>query len=133
MERAKSSENETRRILLVMDQIMGNSLRHILEQGVLENIEDSIDVASFFGWNASLARKQDIHLKSEKDLLLLLRSGRYQTIAGDPMLADIPEVRGLHHIRLTHPAVSGLLHPETLPEYLSDKFNDLLLRFREAV
>ena len=30
-------------------------------------------------------------------------------------------------------AVSGLLHPETLPEYLSDKFIDLLLRFREDV
>ncbi|MGN0267302.1 MAG: nitrogenase component 1 [Lachnospiraceae bacterium] len=131
--RVKSSGNETRRILLVMDQIMGNSLRHTLEQGICSKDNDSIDVASFFGWNTSLARKQDVPLKSEKDLLLLLRSGRYQTIAGDPMLADIPEVRRLHHIRLTHPAISGLLHPETLPEYLSDKFNDLLLRFCEAV
>lgn len=127
------SDQKTDRILLVMDQIMGNSLRRTLEQGNMTKRKKPVDVASFFGWNHLLARKKDMHLKSEKDLLTLLRSGQYQTIIGDPMLADIPEVQNLRHIRLTHPAISGQLHPEALPDYLSDSFNDLLLHFHEAV
>ncbi|MGN0295054.1 MAG: hypothetical protein ACI4D3_13730 [Lachnospiraceae bacterium] len=45
------------------------------------------------------------------------------------MLADMPETDNLRHIRLTHPAISGQLHREEIPEYLSDQFEEMLREF----
>lgn len=129
------TDQQKNRILIVMDQIIGISLRRVLEQGTfytqektqkLNNTRIQADIASFFGLNPALARKGDVYLKSEKDLLNLLRSGRYQTIIGDPLLADIPDTGNLHHIKLVHPAVSGNLHWNDVPEYLSDEFDRLI-------
>lgn len=103
------------RILIVMDQIMGNSLRRVLYQ---QNVPGRIDVASFFGWDSSYVQEGDCHLKSEKDLVKLLRSGRYRTVVGDPMLSDIPDMKGIRHFPLVHPAISGKLYWKETTEYL---------------
>lgn len=109
------AEQPEGRILIIMDQIMGNSLRRAIE---LKHPQIQADTAGFFGWNPAFAGKNDVHLKSERELLDLLRSGRYQTVIGDPLLADIPDMKKLRHIKLAHPAVSGQLHWKDVPNYL---------------
>ncbi|MDY2628375.1 MAG: nitrogenase component 1 [Lachnospiraceae bacterium] len=109
------AEQPEGRILIIMDQIMGNSLRRAIE---LKHPQIQVDTAGFFGWNPAFAGKNDVHLKSERELLDLLRSGRYQTVIGDPLLADIPDMKKLRHIKLAHPAVSGQLHWKDVPNYL---------------
>ena len=108
------SENPS--VLIVSDQVAGNSLRSALR---LSGCEAAVRVCSFFGWDESLAKGSDAFLGSEADLIHLLRSGRYGTIIADPMIWNIPETANLRKCEFVHPAVSGKLHWDKVPQFLS--------------
>jgi len=110
-------------LLIVTDQVIGISIREALW---LAGCRRRIDVAGFFGWAPELAGQNDTFLSSERHLMELLRSGDYQSIAADPIFSHIPEVAGLKHYKITHPAVSGRLDWKNVPQYLSQNFENLI-------
>ena len=103
----KNDENRLgKRLLIVADQVLGNSLRDALR---LAGADFGIDVASFFGWDAELAESGDARLAEEAQYLRLLKTGRYFALAGDAMLMDVPGAERLKRLEISHPAVSSEL------------------------
>ena len=123
-ERDREPDTRTGRMLIVGDQVCAASVRRALEE---RGLTAPVDVASFFGWSRSLALPGDTFLQDEKALISLIRSGRYDTIVGDPLLAQIPDVQSLRHIKLAHPAVSGKLHWGNVPLFIGEQFEEILL------
>ena len=111
------------RMLIVSDQVMGNSLREALR---LVGSRQRIDVASFFSLAPELAGPNDVFLHSERHLIELLCEENYQSIAADPFFAYIPEVAGMKHYKIVHPAVSGRPEWNNVPQYLSLQFEEFV-------
>lgn len=110
-------------LLIVSDQVMANSLREALRG---RGCKEDIAVASFFGWAPEISEPGDTALSSERQLIELLRTGRYKRIAADPLFACIPEVAGMVHHQIVHPAVSSKLKWPDTPKYQSLSFEALL-------
>lgn len=104
------------RILVVADQVMGDSIREKLE---LEGEDRPIDVASFFTWHKALARPGDVALSSEASYLRVLKAGEHSTIIADPLLCDVPFAEEMEKIEFVHPAVSGKLYWDRVKRMLS--------------
>ena len=102
--------------LLIMDQVMGRSLRQALR---LNGCRGQITVATFFRSDPDLEEAGDLQLPSEQALIGHLRSHAYQCVVGDPMLAAVPELQRVHLEPFVHPAVSGKLHWAETPRLLS--------------
>lgn len=116
-------EEEGGRILIVSDQVMGNSLRSALR---LAGCRNPVSVASFFGWDPELAMPGDFHVSSERQLIERLRSGEFSYGICDPLVAAVPEVSGLVHFDLVHPAVSGRMYASEVSRYLDERFDHWL-------
>jgi nitrogenase molybdenum-cofactor synthesis protein NifE len=112
--------NSGKRALIIMDQVMGNSLRNALHQA---GCPHNINVASFFGWDKNIAEAADFFIPSEKELMMAIRSGKYDYVIGDPSLSKIPDMATVKYFGIAHPAVSGKLQWANVPEYLSDTFD----------
>ena len=125
----KTITNEPQ-VLIVTDQIMGNSIRDALR---LNNCNAGIAVASFFGWSDEIAEPTDTSLGSEKQLIELVRNDSYHTLVGDPYLWRFPGCEGLRTISIAHPAVSSVLTKRTVPVLLSEDFDGLLADITDAV
>lgn len=119
-----------KRLLIVADQVMGNSLRLALR---LFDAGCAVDVASFFGWDAEIAESGDTHLADEAQYLRLLKTGRYFALAGDPMLMDVPAASELNRLELIHPAVSSKLGWDKVPCLLSAEFSRKIKNFAELL
>lgn len=111
------------RLLLVGDQVLMSSLRQALE---LRGTGYDVSVASFFTWDARLARPGDVSLRGEEDYLALLEKGGFSALLGDPLLLDVPPAEGLRRLPLSHPAVSGSLDREAAMRFLSPEFESFL-------
>ena len=111
------------RILLITDQILGCSLRSALRGA---GCRRPIDLASFFGWDSSLAEQGDCCLKDEISYIRLLKTGLYDTIIADPLLTALPAAAGCRHISLVHPAVSGKLKWHEAPCFNRDLITAIL-------
>jgi len=92
--------------LIIGDQVIANSIRD----------ERSGTVASFFGIEPKLARAGDISLADERQLIELLRGGRFRHLIADPIICAMPQASGLYCESLPHPAISGeyMLHKNNL-------------------
>ena len=117
------SEEYYGKMLIVSDQVMGNSLREALR---LAGSRRRLDVASFFSPAPELAGPNDVFLHSERHLIELLRGENYQSIAADPYFAYIPEVAGMKHYKIVHPAVSSRPEWKNVPQYLSPQFEEFV-------
>lgn len=102
---AKDAEGS--RTLIVADQVVGNSMRARMRK---TGDSHPIDVASFFGWHEDMAQSGDAFLRDEMDYLKLLKTGRYTTLAADPLLGNIPLASSLEFVPIVHPAVSSKLY-----------------------
>lgn len=126
----KNDENRPgKRLLIVADQVLGNSLRDALR---LAGADFGIDVASFFGWDAELAESGDARLAEEAQYLRLLKTGRYFALAGDAMLMDVPGAerpKRPKRLEISHPAVSSELGWKKIPRYLSETFSKQIREF----
>lgn len=120
------TEISGKRLLIISDQVLGNSLRSALR---LSDANCAMDVASFFGWDAEMAEHGDTHLEDEAQYLRLLKTGRYFALAGDPMLMDAPAASGLRQLELIHPAVSSKLGWDRAPCFINDEFENKLNTF----
>lgn len=106
-------------VLIIGDQIMANSLRAALRQA---GSSQMITVASFFDLEPELALPGDLLLKSEGQLVELLRRGVYTRLIADPLIFRIPAAAGLEALYLPHPAVSSLLYWEDVPLFIGESF-----------
>lgn len=107
-------------MLIVGDQVIAASLRAALR---LAGCACRVDVAGFFGMAPELRAPDDIWLNGEKDLIVLLRSGRYQAVIGDPLLGRIPGLGFMRHFALPHPAVSSRLFWHDVPLFATNTFD----------
>jgi nitrogenase molybdenum-cofactor synthesis protein NifE len=110
-------------LLIVGDQVIGNSLRAAIQQ-----INESINVivASFFAIQPELAFAGDIFLKNERHLIELLRSGRYSSLLADPLIIQLPAAASLKCCSLPHPAVSSHLYWDNVPIFTGCEMEKLL-------
>lgn len=116
-------------LLIIGDQVMANSLRAALRQA---DCRQDITVASFFDLEPELALPGDLLLKSEKQLIKLLRSGAYTRLIADPLILSIPAAAGLKGHSLPHPAISSLLHWQDVPLFLGEEFEKLILSWSDG-
>lgn len=112
-------DESAKKILIVGDQVIANSIRTALYQ---KGCKASAAVASFFGMNPELMAPGDIHLKSERQLIEILKSGVYQVLIADPLISDIPAAAALTRYTLSHPAVSSMLHWDDVPLFVGGEF-----------
>ena len=95
------------RILIVHQQIMGNSIREMIEKRIEIKAGSNVTVASWFGMDDSLKRDGDVCIREEDQLQDLVRERSFDLIIADPLLARaLPDYRG-SWLPLSHFAVSG--------------------------
>jgi nitrogenase molybdenum-iron protein alpha/beta subunit len=110
-------------MLIVGDQVIANSLRAAIYQ---KGFQSGITVASFFALEPELSIQGDIFLSNEKQLIDILRSGRYAAMIADPLITGLPAAAGLKCHSLPHPAVSSSLYWDRVPLYISDEFENTI-------
>lgn len=103
-----------RPILIVAEQVLGNSLRAALRVG---GCRRGITVASFFGWEKAWAQPGDVHLRGEAELEQLLSVGGFSALIGDPLFSLLPGAGNVTPHPLAHPAVSSSLHWNEVPVF----------------
>ncbi|NLA87764.1 MAG: hypothetical protein GX847_10910 [Clostridiales bacterium] len=118
-----AQDGAAKKILIIGEQVIANSIRSALYQ---KGCKANTAVASFFGMNPELTAPGDVQLKSESHLIELLTSGIYRGLIADPLINDIPAAADLTRHDLPHPAVSGMLHWDDVPLFLSDSFETTL-------
>ena len=103
-----------RPILIVAEQVLGNSLRAALRAG---GCQRGITAASFFGWEKAWAQPGDMHLRGEAELEQLLSGGGFSALIGDPLFSLLPGAGNVTPHPLPHPAVSSSLHWNEVPVF----------------
>lgn len=112
----------SRRILIIHEQIMANSLREKLEENGCTNVT----VASFFGLEKELQRAGDLHLKDEAMTRKILNKEDYDVIVADPEVKKLFRERHPVFFALPHAAVSSKVHWNAYREYLGDDMEDFI-------
>ena len=110
-------------LLIVSDQVIADSLRNAL---IKRGFPGRIDIAGFFRMNRELMKKGDKKLRSEEDLINMLKSGKYEILIGDPLLRRIPAAGNVRCIDLPHPAISGPFAWEKVPRFPTDEIEEIL-------
>ncbi len=106
------------KVLIVSDQVIGNSLRESLRAGSLPHSLE-IDVVTFFTFKKNIAENGDRKMRSEADFINHLRNYRYDIIVGDPSIKSIPSVDRMKFIEMPHPAMSGVMYCDEVRKYCS--------------
>lgn len=117
------TDEGTTAMLIIGDQVIANSLRASLRR---LGCKLPITVASFFAMVPELSLPGDLLLKSEKQLIELLRSGRYAYLLADPLIASMPAAARLQHRLLPHPAISSNLYWNQVPLFIGEEMENLL-------
>lgn len=104
------------RILLVMDQIWGNSIRKFLKKYFL-NAE--IDVVSFFSMYNEYMEKNDCHVEYEKDFEEFLHANKkYGIVIGDGTIKKFFD-KEQHFLKMPYPAICG---KNNVHDYVIEKY-----------
>ncbi len=101
----KIKEWKGKKILIVHQQILANTLREI----ICRTTDSKVTVASWFLMDQELEQEGDISLKEEEQWILLVKEGNYDVIIGDPLFQKAIRNYGGEYISLPHFAVSGTL------------------------
>lgn len=99
----KIKEWKRKKILIVHQQILANTLREI----ICRTTDSKVTVASWFLMDQELEQEGDISLKEEEQWILLVKEGNYDVIIGDPLFQKAIRNYAGEYISLPHFAVSG--------------------------
>lgn len=110
-------------ILIVAEQVLGNSLRYFLRK---KGCKRPICVAGFFRQDKALLQNGDVFLDGEETLIELLQEDRYTAVIGDPLLGLLPAMKGEKLFSLPHLAVSGSLNWKKVPRFAGDEMERFL-------
>ena len=111
-------------VLIVGEQVLANSLRRAL---LRRRPDLGVTVAPLTGFAPELAGAGDLSLSDEAELSELLASGRFHTLIGDPLLADLlPTGRDIRFLPLPHPALSSKLYWDEVPVFTGPETEKLI-------
>ena len=121
---AKANVEGQKRILVVGEQILSNSIRDYLSD---EYQMDNVDVATFFMLDKKLMRQGDIDIDSELQFIKLLKLDEYDIIIGDPLFKQlVPSYSNVEFIELPHVAVSSKIHWNESPRLMGEYINEVM-------
>ncbi len=118
------------RLLILHDQVIGNSIRAAL---IYYGATFEIDVASFFAMNKSFCEPNDIFLRDESQYIEILKSHNYTAIMGDPMVTDLPYTQNMLKFDELHPAVSGKQGWNDVSSFFTTEYEKKLKDIVEAM
>ncbi len=122
---AEGQKKSEQRVLIIGEQIQGNSLRECLKR---EFGIEAVDVVSMFKMEASLMQTQDKAFKNEGELTEYLKTGQWDYVIADPLYKVlISEKAGF--IPLPHLAVSSRINTKELVNLVGEKGSQYLKRF----
>ena len=110
---------EDAEILIVGEQIIGNSIREYLQKKENGN---AVTVASLFDTTREWMADGDVDVKNESQLRQIINNGNYKTVIGDPMLKQLiktENAKDMHFHELPHVAVSSKVHWDEYKTFLS--------------
>ena len=113
----KESSLNTQNVLVIGEQVMSNSIRNCLrmDMGMSE-----INTASFFDMSNSLMEEDDVRLRDEDDLAVLINDSKYDFIIGDPLYKEFLKKSNVVFIEFPHIAVSSRLYWDNNIEYIGE-------------
>lgn len=118
-------------VLIVCEQVLGNSLRNLLQK---RYPKVRVTVGTFFDLDKEIAAKGDINITSEEKMIEVLESGQYSTLVGDPLFEELLEdVGGMQFVGIPHVAVSSKLHWKEMPRLLSSDVKELIDRIGSTI
>ena len=113
-----------KRVLIIGEQILSNSLRAYLKDEYQMN---QVDVATLFELDKKLARKEDIDIESELHLIKVLKEDRYDVVIGDPLFKQLlPSYSKAEFIELPHVAVSSRLYWDNSPRVMGEYIDEVM-------
>lgn len=118
------SKDRKDKILIVWEQTMAKSLKKSLQQ---LGCRDKIITASFGNFKSDVADEEDIFLKSEEQLIYLLKNGGFKKVIADKLILDLPQIpAATSKFEICHPALSSNLYPNSSVCFLSKEFDDFI-------
>lgn len=125
------NEAGTGDVLIICEQVLGNSLRNLLLKRY-RNIR--VTVGTFFDLNEEIAAQGDINITSEEKLIKVLESGQYSTLVGDPLFEELLEdIGGMQFVGIPHVAVSSKLYWKNMPRLLRYDMEELINRIGSTI
>lgn len=125
------NEAGTGDVLIICEQVLGNSLRNLLLKRY-RNIR--VTVGTFFDLNEEIAAQGDINITSEEKLIKVLESGQYSTLVGDPLFEELLEdIGGVQFVGIPHVAVSSKLYWKNMPRLLRYDMEELINRIGSTI
>ncbi|MDT3843970.1 MAG: nitrogenase component 1 [Bacillota bacterium] len=114
-------------VLIVGEEILGNSIRHAIHR---INPEIPVTVATLTGLRRELAQEGDLDLNSEAKLIAALESGRFRMLVGDPLLGDVkPE--DLPLVPIPHTALSSKLYWSRAVHFIGGEMDDIVKKITD--
>ncbi len=123
MEEAFVPASKQAKILIVGEQVIGNSIRENLQK---KYGAAAICVASLFDTTREIQAEGDLIIRNESQLRKLIKSGDFATIIGDPMLKKLMPEQGIRFYSLPHVAVSSKVHWDEYKRFVSKETEDWL-------
>lgn len=118
-------------VLIICEQVLGNSLRNLLQKRYRKI---RVTVGTFFDLNEEIAAQGDINITSEEKLIKVLESGQYSTLVGDPLFEELLEdIAGMQFVGIPHVAVSSKLYWKNMPRLLRYDMEELINRIGSTI
>lgn len=118
-------------VLIICEQVLGNSLRNLLQKRYRKI---RVTVGTFFDLNEEIAAQGDINITSEEKLIKVLESGQYSTLVGDPLFEELLEdIAGMQFVGIPHVAVSSKLYWKNMPRLLRYDVEELINRIGSTI
>lgn len=117
----KVKEHEPKKVLIVHQQILGNSLRDALLESSNDVELERVDVASWFMMSKEARKENDTKLNEEDELMKLVEAEGYDMVIGDPLIKRaLPRWKGIF-LSLPHFAISASLYSSESDEEYWEK------------
>ena len=118
-------------VLIICEQVLGNSLRNLLQKRYRKI---RVTVGTFFDLNEEIAAEGDINITSEEKLIKVLESEQYSTLVGDPLFEELLEdIGGMQFVGIPHVAVSSKLYWKNMPRLLRYDMEELINRIGSTI
>ncbi|WP_352398253.1 nitrogenase component 1 [[Clostridium] aminophilum] len=127
METDAAENNGSGGVLIIGEEILGNSIRHAIHA---VHPEIPVTVATMTGLRKELAQEGDLDLNSEAKLIAALESGRFRMLVGDPLLGDVkPE--DLPLVPIPHTALSSKLYWSRAVHFIGGEMDDIVKKITD--
>ena len=120
----KVMDHEHKKVLIVHQQVLANSLRDVLIGTSEDNPLERVDVASWFMMSKEVRQEHDTKLNEEDELMKLVDTEGYDMVIGDPLIKRaLPGWKGTF-LSLPHFAISASLYSSSSDEEYWQKAGD---------